>query len=179
MGEPVLPVILMPEEAALILDEGLASLSIMLSVPAAQRPPVGTSGGLPTGGKISIPHVPPHAHGDAERGAGGLEMVGLRRKSDGTLGWGLPTKELLALWPEQCGSGAASEQGHGTLGIGAGKRMRDDDVHHGTAADTKDSPGAGAGETDTYGDGSEGAADWRVLWEFPATKVWFFQRLSA
>ena len=66
VGEAVLPVMLMPEEAALVLDLGLASLSMLVPAHEAGAPENPRDAGCGASlsepedsGRVSIPHVPP------------------------------------------------------------------------------------------------------------------------
>ena len=182
MGDAVLPVMLMPEEAALILDQGLASLSALLpSHPAhSQRAklhenscdsssgcgPVVDEGGTGrqvTGARITIPHVPP-PDGAAELDVGGFSLFTLYRADNGAHEWGLK------------GSGP-----HGNVFRDLGDKS---DVLHGSGMQgeqTQMQESARIGNRIEEGSGCIGGGveasrpgycgEWTHMWAYPTTEV--------
>lgn len=174
VSDAVLPVLLLPEEAALILDEGLVSISIIVpSSGQISEQAVSGNGARGVwwqeeGGKVIVPHLPPANHGEAA-GESGLHTVALRRSAERTREWGLPAQELRGL--NVCG--------HGDTGRsickspGSQKRAREEKeqapgANEGLPSRQKD----GAGEKKVEDAESDAASQgWRALWSFPATEV--------
>jgi len=99
---------LMPEEAALVLDLGLASLSMLVPAHEAGAPEnprdaeCGASLSEPEdSGRVSIPHVPPPDGGDSAQRGGGLIAVELRKSAGAAAGWGLAPQALRATQSEK------------------------------------------------------------------------------
>jgi len=108
VGEAVLPVMLMPEEAALVLDLGLASLSMLVPAHEAGAPENPRDAGCGASlsepedsGRVSIPHVPPPDGGDSAQRGGGLIAVELRKSAGAAAGWGLAPQALRATQSEK------------------------------------------------------------------------------
>ena len=126
---------LLPEEAALVLDEGLASLC-MLVPPQAVRGEQhhamcgasASGGGEGSGepedvGRVPIPHV--SADGaDASRDGGCFQVVELRKSEGAAAGWGIAAQELRAtrLEPEDTCLGAHTKNKINNKEIGSGLR---------------------------------------------------------
>ena len=172
----MLPVLLLPEEAALILEQGLVSLSIM--VPASGQATQqhdgakGAEGGWwqEEGGKVVIPHVPPSTYGEGA-GSGSCATIALRRSVDRLQEWGLLAHELRGL--QVC------ENGHAGCSAckspGSHKRARQ---QQGQECATGTDAGLSSKENDTEGgvnmavaEGEGARSGWRALWCFPATEV--------
>ena len=126
---------LLPEEAALVLDEGLASLC-MLVPPQAVRGEQhhamcgasASGGGEGSGepedvGRVPIPHV--SADGaDASRDGGCFQVVELRKSEGAAAGWGIAAQELRAtrLEPVDTCLGAHTKNKINNKEIGSGLR---------------------------------------------------------
>ena len=89
VGDAVLPVKLLPEEAALVLKHGFVSLSLLSPLRGAGAggdavvEELGTGAG---GGRITIPHVPPRQNATVREGG---SVLALRRGESVEEGWGL------------------------------------------------------------------------------------------
>ena len=162
----MLPVLLLPEEAALILDEGLVSISIVLpsSSHACQQGAEGDGCCEEEGGKMTIPHWPlANQHAGAQEG--GLCTVTLRRSSERSQEWGLSPRELRA---SECQDGCSTDGG-----LYSKKRSRE---AQGQAQEANAGPPGNDGhsavirEMADAGD-DEGSGGWQALWRFPTTEV--------
>ena len=167
VADAVLPVLLLPEEAALILDEGLVSISIVSpsSGHACQQGAEGDGSSEEQGGKITIPHLP-LANQHAGAAEGGLRTLMLRRSSERSQEWGLSTRELRAT--QSCEDGWSPDGG-----MNRKKRTRE---ARGQALEANEGPSGNEGHgaairemADAGGD--EASGGWQTLWRFPTTEV--------
>jgi len=128
---------LLPEEAALVLDEGLASLCMLVppqAVLGEQRHAMcgasasggggGGGGGEPEDvGRVPILHVPADG-ANASREGGRFQVVELRKSEGAAAGWGLAAQELRAtrLGPGDDCQGAQTHNIINNKEIGSGLR---------------------------------------------------------